>query len=93
MQATVSAQLTVGEPLTGRYELIEQLQTLGVFESVILLPSDMSTEKSIEFTVTEVLQLNMKARSEAIIWLGIVLSSLMGMQKVGKPSFPHTTHL
>ena len=74
-------------PVTGRYEVAngQPLPTLGMFETIVSLPGDMSPKKSLQFTVTKVPQLNLLGR-DAIVRLGINLSALLGVTHVGKPS-------
>ena len=73
--------------MTGRYEVAngQPLPTLGVFETIVSLPGGMSPKKSIQFTVTNVPQLNLLGR-DGIVQLGINLSALLGIPQVGKPS-------
>ena len=74
-------------PVTGRYEVAngQPLPTLGMFETIVSLPGDMSPKKSLQFTVTDVPQLNLLGR-DAIVHLGINLSALLGVPHVVKPS-------
>ena len=74
-------------PVTGRYEVAngQPLPTLGMFETIVSLPEDMSPKKSFQFTVTKVLQLNLLGR-DAIVHLGINLSALLSATHIGEPS-------
>ena len=74
-------------PVTGRYEVAngQPLPTLGMFETIVSLPGDMSPKKSLQFTVTDIPQLNLLGH-DAIVHLGINLSALLGVPHVVKPS-------
>ena len=74
-------------PVTGRYEVVngQLLPTLGMFETIVLLPGDMSPKKSLHCMVTKVPQLNLLGHDD-IGQLRINLSALLGVPHVVKPS-------
>ena len=75
--------------MIGRYEVAngQSLPTLGMFETIVSLPGDMSPKVSLQFTVTEVPQLNLLGR-DAIVRLHINVSALLlpRVSSAGKPS-------
>eukprot|EP00731_Ephydatia_muelleri_P012829 Em0007g139a len=58
-------------PVTGRYEVVngQLLPTLGMFETIVLLPGDMSPKKSLHCMVTKVPQLNLLGHDDIGQWL------------------------
>ena len=79
--------------MIGRYEVAngQSLPTLGMFETIVSLPGDMSPKVSLQFTVTKVPQLNLLGR-DAIIRLHS--SSTFEGITCGKASFfPSVTNL
>ena len=76
-------------PVIGRYEVAngQSLPTLGMFETIVSLPGDMSPKVSLQFTVTEVPQHNLLGR-DAIVRLYINVSALLlpRVSSAGKPS-------
>ena len=76
-------------PVIGRYEVAngQSLPTLGMFETIVSLPGDMSPKVSLQFTVPQVPQLNLLGR-DAIVQLHINVSALLlpRVSSAGKPS-------